>query len=235
MVGHGDGMSGMTLAGGICAALFARDRTGEAPLVDGSLFGTALWFNTPAIMASRLESGGITPGIPDRSKAMPNSTDYRTKDGRYIKFVFLNDPQADWVDLCQRIGRPDLATDPRFATHEARVENQAEGLKTFDEIFAQRTLGEWKEALAEASGVWAPVQTPGETIDDVQTVANRFIQAVEYPNQTLHLAVPPVIFNEDAGDVAKAPDIGEHTDQVLTAAGFSADDLARLRRAGAIG
>src|SRR5260370_40456694 len=89
MVGHGDGMSGMTLAGGICAALLKRERTGEPSIVDGSLLGTAIWFNGPAIIYSDvgLRWGGVastTRGAPH-----PAPITYRTQHRRSLTLPLL--------------------------------------------------------------------------------------------------------------------------------------------------
>ena len=88
--------------------------------------------------------------------------------------MFVNDPDVDWVDLCAHLGHPELATDPRFATASARAANRAEAVRALDDIFAQKTLDEWKQVLVTARGVWAPVQTPGEIHDDPQTISERF-------------------------------------------------------------
>src|SRR6202041_971026 len=97
MVGHGDGMSGMTLAGGICAALLQRERDGSTPVVDGSLLGTAVWFNGPAIIAAKASEA--TGG---RYEAMAQSAGmgtFQTKDDRFLRLSFLGDRDEDWQDL----------------------------------------------------------------------------------------------------------------------------------------
>jgi len=233
MVGHGDTISGTVLAGGICAALVQRERTGKSSIVDGSLFGTAVWFNHQPITASArgVQWGGSVGLREDRA---PTLNYYRTNDGRFISLVFVNDPDADWVDLCSHLNRPDLATDPRFATTSARSANRAEGVRILDEIFAQKSLEEWKEVLVRAHGVWAPVQTPREILDDPQTVANGFVRTVQDVSGSTALPVPPILFDEDAGDIKRAPDFREHTDEVLQEAGFSAGDIAQYRSAGII-
>ncbi len=69
MIGHGDGMSGMTLAGGICAALLKRALTGETSVVDGSLLGTAIWFNGPALIQRQFSDTPPGAGLPPRGAA----------------------------------------------------------------------------------------------------------------------------------------------------------------------
>jgi crotonobetainyl-CoA:carnitine CoA-transferase CaiB-like acyl-CoA transferase len=233
MVGHGDTISGTVLAGGICAALLQRERTGVASVVDGSLLGTAIWYNHQPIVASKLGvqwGGAPTP----RETRLPTMNAYRTKDERFVSLVFVNDPDADWADLCEHLDRPELARDERFATGSGRSTNRADAVRLLDEIFSQRTLEEWKALLVTARGVWAPVQTAGEIHDDPQTIANGFLRNVEYPTGPVSLPVPPVLFDEEAGDIERAPDYCEHTDEVLIECGFTTEEIARYRNAGIV-
>jgi crotonobetainyl-CoA:carnitine CoA-transferase CaiB-like acyl-CoA transferase len=233
MIGHGDGMSGMTLAGGICAALAKRALTGTTSVVDASLMGTAIWFNGPAIITAGL--GQPMPmAVGSREDRHPTGNIYRTKDDRFISFSMLGDDDRDWVDFCQHMGRPDMATDPRWRTSADRNVNTREAVQIFDEIFAQKTFAEWKEILVTTRGAWAPIQKPVEIYDDPQTIANGFLREVQYPTGPIRLPVPPVLFDEEAGDPPPAPDFGEHTDEVLTELGVDATELARLRATGVI-
>jgi len=229
MIGHGDGMAGMTLAGGIAAALFKRERTGVTSVVDGSLMGTAVWFNGLEVIASR----HAAPASPPPMSAI-SGVHYRTKDNRYVLLLMLGDSDLDWVDLCEHIGRPELATDPQFVSAADRVGHREELLAVLNATFAERTLAEWKRVLATARGVWAPQQSPSEIYGDVQTVANGFVREVEYPGGPVGLPVPPILFDEEAGDPPRAPDFAEHTDELLAELGMAGDDVERLRADGVV-
>ena len=234
MIGHGDGMSGMTLAGGICAALLKRALTGETSVVDGSLLGTAIWFNGPALIQRQFSDTPPGAGLPPRRERQATANTYRTKDGRFLILSMLGDADADWADFCRHLDRSDLASDPRFATKAAREQHRQEAVAIFDEIFSTRTFEEWQKALVTTRGVWSPVQTTAEVYEDPQTKANGFLRPVRYATGEIILPVPPILFDEEAGDPPPAPDFAEHTDSVLQEVGYSPADLDRLRAAGMI-
>jgi len=187
----------------------------------------------PDIVASKLL--GIDLPAGDRTRPPnPIVNSYRTKDGRWL---FLNMLQADrfWPDLCRRLGRPDLVADPRFADGRARFEHRAECVRELDAVFAARTLAEWRDALADAEGVWAPMQSARELPDDPQAIANGYLAEVEGGDGTrFTLVASPVQFDERSPALRPAPDLGQHTEEVLLELGVSWEDLARCKDAGAI-
>jgi crotonobetainyl-CoA:carnitine CoA-transferase CaiB-like acyl-CoA transferase len=228
-------MSGLVFAGGICAALLQRERTGEAVVVDSSLMGTAMWFNGPAIISSTFPpEQQMFNARPPREALSWSGNTYRTSDDRFLYLSFLGDPQKHWVDLCGLIGRPELATDPRFASAADRAANNTDLIHLLDDVFGGRPLAEWRTTLAPALGVWAPVQTAREMHEDPQAIANRYVQDVKAGSRTLPLVSPPISFDQNVGDIRRAPEYGEHTDEVLAHLGLGQDDIDELRRAGAV-
>ena len=236
MIGHGDGVAAFTLASGICAALLQRERTATVPVVDSSLLGTAMWILGPNIANAQFPDAPNHASIP-RELRGPSVNCYRTKDDRYVQLVFLGG-EADWLDFYERAEHPELADDPRLAnvafTGALGGADGAAAVAALDEIFAERTLDEWRARLATARGVWAPIQTLEELYDDSQTTANGFIRPVADAPDGLKLVAPPVLFDQDPGDPGRAPDVGEHTDEVLKEVGFTDVDLARYRELGVI-
>jgi crotonobetainyl-CoA:carnitine CoA-transferase CaiB-like acyl-CoA transferase len=230
MVGHGDGMSGLVFAGGIAAALLGRERTGEP-----SVLGTAMWFNAPAITSSKFAPDQrLFQSRPPRTAVHWASNTYQTADGRFVMLSMLGDHQNEWLDFCEHIGRGDLAADPRFATAADRAAGSVELLGILDEVFAARTYAEWGRILVTLRGVWAPVQTASEMHNDPQAVANGMVTDVDYAAGTLSLVSPPVMFDSDPARATRAPEFGEHTDEVLASAGYPADAIAKLRESGVV-
>ncbi len=229
----GDSTGALAVAGGIAAALFRRERSGEAPVVDISLLGTAMWIMAPDIIATKL-LGFDLPAMDRAYAPNPIVNSYRTKDGRWL-FLNMLQPDRFWPDLCRRIGRPDLIADSRFADGRARFENREECVRLLDAIFAEKTLDEWRAQLADAEGVWAPMQKASELYEDVQAQANGYLSEVDRGDGTrFQLVANPVQFDETTPTLKAAPDHGQHTEEVLLELGLSWDELATYKEAGAI-
>jgi crotonobetainyl-CoA:carnitine CoA-transferase CaiB-like acyl-CoA transferase len=230
----GDGIGGMTIAGGIAAALFRRERTGEPSVVDISLLATACWVLAPDITAApfipRFPSGGDRRQMPN-----PLVGQYKTKDERWLILIMLQ-PDRFWPDLCRHLGRADLIDDPRFRDAKVRFENRGACVDTLDAIFAEHTLDEWREKLDTLEGVWAPMQTPREIHDDRQVVANGYLPEVEgHGGERFRLAANPVQFGETPAQLGPAPEHGQHTEEILLdLLGLSWDEISAHKEAKAI-
>ena len=142
----GDLLGGMTIAGGIAAALYKRKATGETSVVDVSLLGLASYAMTPHVTAADLYGELPLPTFGHADAPNPLVGDYRTKDDRYVTLMMLQRDKF-YDEFMHVIGRPDLIDDSRFALGEARFDNRAELIAILDEEFATRTLDEWREIL----------------------------------------------------------------------------------------
>jgi crotonobetainyl-CoA:carnitine CoA-transferase CaiB-like acyl-CoA transferase len=230
----GDLPGGMTIAGAISAALFHRERTGEAGVVDVSLFATAMWAMQPGIVATYLHDIDRMPRQERAQNRNPISIHYRTKDGRFFKLSMLESDRW-WPDLCLHIDRPDLVDDPRFVDAAARTQNSAECVAELDRVFATRTLAEWREAFETLAGAWGPVQSVKEIHDDVQAHANGYLRDVtHHDGTTFRLVAAPAQFDLEAPDLQPCPQHGQHTEEVLLELGFDWDQLIALKEAGTI-
>ncbi len=233
----GDSIGAMTVAGGVAAALLQRERTGVAPVVDVSLLGTAMWVMAPDIVASKLLSTGKGGGIPSFTRgAAPNplANSYRTADGRWLLLMMLQ-PDRYWDGFCRAVERSDLAGDERYADGGKRFENREALVAELDAMFASQSLAVWRTRLDRQEGPWAPMQTALELHDDPQAIANGYTRPVDGGDKgEFALVASPVQFDEASPALSASPEMGQNTEEVLLETGFSWDDLAGLKKIGAI-
>jgi crotonobetainyl-CoA:carnitine CoA-transferase CaiB-like acyl-CoA transferase len=232
--GFGDSIGAMTIAGGIMGALFHRERTGEAALVDVSLLGVGLWAMGQALALSLLLDKPWAPPPADAMGANPLTRTYQTADGRVLWFTCLQAAKY-WPTFCVAIGRPELATDPRFADHASLMANNLAAAELLEEVFAGATLEEWRRRLASFDGQWAVVQDTIEAAADPQTVANGYVQDCEtVAGVPFQLAAAPVQFDEAPAVPRRAPELNEHGDAILSELGFDWDAIVDLKVRGVV-
>jgi crotonobetainyl-CoA:carnitine CoA-transferase CaiB-like acyl-CoA transferase len=134
-----------------------------------------------------------------------------------------------------KAGRPDLVDDPRFKDAAARATNKLECIGVLDALFAGKTFDEWKALLADVEGIWAPVQTVSEVVEDPQVVANGYVRdVVAQDGSTFKLVATPVQFDESPPNIVRAPAHGEHTDAILDELGLDMDQIIDLKIKGAV-
>lgn len=230
----GDTLSGSMLCGAICAAIAKRAMTGEASTVDVSLFGTAMWSMQRFIAQATMD--GIEK-FPRPANRLPYNVlvhNYRTSDDRFLALCML---QADkyWGPFCEVAGRPDLATDPRFADARARAANAEACFAEVAALFESRTLAEWKDILSRQDGQWDVVQHVGEIKDDVQARANNLLQTVDYGDgTTIPLVAVPMLFDGEAMPARRSPDLGADSDAILESLGYDEDAIIDLKVQGVV-
>jgi crotonobetainyl-CoA:carnitine CoA-transferase CaiB-like acyl-CoA transferase len=230
----GDSIGAMTVAGGVAAALLQRERTGIAPVVDVSLLGTAMWVMAPDVVASRLSGPGGIPSFGRSAAPNPIANSYRTQDGRWLLLMMLQ-PDRYWAGFCAAIERPDLAADPRYASGAQRFHHREALVAALDAHFASQPLAHWRARLDRQEGPWAPMQTALELHDDPQAIANHYTASVDGGEKgKFALVASPVQFDESPVRLGPSPEMGQHTEEVLLEMGLSWDDLAALKRSGAI-
>ncbi|CAI7976565.1 L-carnitine dehydratase/bile acid-inducible protein F [Frankia sp. Hr75.2] len=234
--GIGDCVGGLGGAGAVAAALFKRASTGVPSEVDISLLAGGMWMNATVLMteANAGPEGPLMQRADRRTVRNPLSNSYQTKDGRWLSMVVIQ-PDPHWRGFCEHIGRPELADDPRFVDFHARMTHNTELIGLLEEVFASRTVNEWREALATFTGVWDVLQTPAEVVRDPQVLANGYLVPGEDPGPPLSFVASPAQFDgQPLTAMRRAPEHGQHTEEVLLACGYSWDDITALKEQGAI-
>ena len=234
---YGDSMGAMTIAGGIAGALLKRERTGETSVVDVSLLGLGTWV-MGATMALSMQMGRAWSHAPVGEEAVgmgnPLVGVFLTKDHRYLNLTMLQAAKY-WADFCKHIDREDLATDPRFDSHESLTANAAEATRIIRETIASRTLAEWREKFATLRGQWAPIQNVLELAEDPQVRANGYVASAETSAGTaFELAASPVQFDEEPTPTRRGPEFNEHGDEILQELGLDWEKIIELKTRGAV-
>jgi crotonobetainyl-CoA:carnitine CoA-transferase CaiB-like acyl-CoA transferase len=177
------------------------------------------------------------PWAPPPADAMgtnPLTRTYQTRDGRVLWFTCLQAGKY-WPTLCVAIGRPELATDARFADHALLMANNIAATEILNEVFARATLEEWRERLASFDGQWAVVQDTIEAASDPQTVANGYVQeCLTSAGVPFKLATAPVQFDQEPATPHRAPELNEHGDAILEELGFDWDAIVDLKVRGVV-
>ncbi|BEQ15009.1 CaiB/BaiF CoA transferase family protein [Desulfoferula mesophila] len=227
--GIGDEMGGLVCAWGVCAALYAREKTGKGQVVDTSLMGSVI-ANLGLIMAAPAILGQEFPRETRAKAGNPMYNHYRCADDKWLAIAHLQ-PERYWPKVLKALDLLELEKDPLFDSVETRGQNAEALVALFDEKFAQKTRDEWLAILAENSCIATPIQAPLEVVQDPQVLANDYVLERENPavGPARTSGFPWSFSATPASYRRRAPELGEHTDEVLTEAGYSAEQIAKLR------
>ena len=218
-----DAFSGFTAASSILAALLLRERTGEGSRLDVAMFDAALGLLSVA-------TTGAANGLPGRGQRLPGSGRFHARD----RVLYVSCVHDKWFrGVCEVVGAPELADDPRFATQNHRARNGTAFHAALAPRFAARDAGEW-EHLLNARGIPAAVvRTLAEAVKSDQAAVRGILHEVDSPRGQVSVIGSP--FALASGPVrSRVPALGEDTDAVLTELGYDEETVSSLRRRGIV-
>jgi len=230
----GEPTAGIALAYAITMALFHKLRTGEGQEVEVSLFGANILFenfNLEVYMGTEAET--LARQIARKDVGNPLFNMYPTKD----KWVYMCMMQTDrwWPNLAKAMGKPELAADPRFESHQKMCgESRSDVINIIEEVLPNKTADEWfsDEVRKEIELIVTPIDSYVDLYDDPQALENDYIVDYDHPSfGKIRLMGFPVQFTQTPpGIKMPAPKLGGHSEEILTELGYSPNDIGELKK-----
>jgi crotonobetainyl-CoA:carnitine CoA-transferase CaiB-like acyl-CoA transferase len=232
VAGSGDNATAVGLYSAIVTALYRREHTGKGSYVTTSLLAEGVWSASVSIQAALC--GAKFFGPHDRKNPANAALNvYRASDGTWFLLIVTPDKLAD---VAKAIGRQDLLTDPRFSDPAKLVQSMPQLTAILDEIFGSQPMSHWYEVFNSVHVTFGPVRGPQEVIDDPQLRANDIVVPLEGAGGNLSSTISSPIQVQGVAKVPakRAPELGEHNEDVLQQLGFSEGDIGALHASGAV-
>jgi crotonobetainyl-CoA:carnitine CoA-transferase CaiB-like acyl-CoA transferase len=222
--------AGLFATVGILSALHSRQHTGRGTFVDVAMLDAQLALLENAV-ARFLNAGDVPRRIGSRHPLIAPFQAFSTSDEPIVVCV---DTEPQWERLCGVLGREDLLKEPLFVDGNARVHNIAVLEPILNECFTKRGRATWLAALEKADVPAGPINSIPDVVADPQVLARNMIAAAgggRFVSQPIRMGDGA---EQTAWPERPAPALGADTDSVLASVGYSAEDIARLRVAGAL-
>jgi len=232
VAGSGDNATAVGLYSAIVTALYRRERTGAGGYVTTSLLAEGIWSASVSIQAALCEAKFFPPH--DRMHPANAAMNvYRAADGTWFVLIVTPDKLEA---VAKGIGRADLLTDPRFADQAKLMANMPELTKILDEAFSAKPMAHWYEVFSGVHVTFGAVRGPQEVVNDPQLRPNDIIVPLDGAGGKLTSTISSPIQVHGVAKVAakRAPELGEHNEEILRQLGFAAADIEGLRASGAI-
>ena len=223
--------AGMYAFSGVLAALLRRQKTGHGSALEVSLFDSlAEWMSYPVYYAA---SGAPPPRSGARHAVIAPYGPYAAGDGTIVYLGLQN--EREWGRFCaEALGRPEVATDPRFSSNPRRVEHRAELDALITGAFSGLTGDEVIARLESAQIANARMNTVEEFIAHPQLAARHRWTEVASPAGPIRVLVPPFDFDDMQVPMGAIPALGEHTDAILGELGIDRGTIAEWRKEGVV-
>jgi len=231
---QGDHTTGLAFVAAILAALRLAERTGEAQVVETSLYETAIWTQASDYAITAVDLAPLRPRARE-NMIIPTANRYPCGDG---KWVVLNMPEESaWPKLCRVIEREDLLADERLQDIRGRFQHMPELVAAIDEALSHRTRDQWLEIFDANSIIWGPVLGLHEVASDPQADALGVFPTIHSPDIGPYrtVAAPMRFADVQVGPKGPAPKLGQHTREILSEAGHGTEEIEALVEQGAIG
>jgi crotonobetainyl-CoA:carnitine CoA-transferase CaiB-like acyl-CoA transferase len=227
-----DQVTGTILAGGIMAALIARDKQGKGQKVEVSLLGSGIHMQAYNVNVTLLR-GRSMPRSSRKTLKNPLANHYECADG---KWLLLCEAQSDrfWHAFCTAAGIEKMEKDAKFADARARRDNYLELTGILEKTFKTRDRAEWLSIL-EAKGegmAFSPINELSEVAADPQVPVNNYIIDIDHPSMgRVKMTGFPIGFSETPAGIREyAPNFGQHTEDILMSVlGYSWEDIEKLK------
>jgi len=229
----GDLVGGLLGVHGVMAAYIHRLKTGEGQRLEVSLLDGQVYLLT-YIAQYYFHSGKIPGPIGAGHQSLVVYQAFKTKD---IKIVIVAHQDHHFQRLCQALGKPEWAVDPRFSTRPKRLENKSILIPMMENLLMTRTGDEWLEAIHKAGVPAGPINTLDRVLSDPQVLSREMIQETDGPkNEKIKIIGNPLKFEKTpVNTFTRPPRMGEHTREILTQLlGYSKEKIDDLGQKEAI-
>ena len=223
--GMGDHPTASALFGAIMMALYKREITGEGSEVSSSLMANGLWSNGIYNQAALCGANFVENTGRGTKGALAEK--YKCKDGRWFILVMLNE-EREWPLLLICLKREDVNDDKRFNTREGRAKNSLELMKILDEEFLSKDWGQLKELFEKSGVTFGSISEPYDHINDQQISDNEFFTKFTDKEDLLTVDSPIFMKDEKKRKPQTAPEIGEHTRQILEELNYDKNEIDKL-------
>ncbi|MBI4640112.1 MAG: CoA transferase [Candidatus Tectomicrobia bacterium] len=232
-VSIGDLAAALYTTVGILTALHERERSGTGQMLDIAMLDALI-----ALLENAIARYDVTGEVPrPMGSRHPSITPFQvfsSQDG-YVVLAISSD--AQWEKFCRKVGRDDLADDLRFKTSASRSQHADLLIPIVEEIMKGRTTEEWVDEMLQVGVPCGPLHTVDQALNDPHTKARKMLAEVSHPKAgRFRMASNPIKFSKGEIEITKpAPDLGEHTDEILMGIlGMTKEEIGTLRNDGVV-